>query len=138
MTSTTSTPQSQYEFFIEGDTLSIYDITADPVTAPAENVTAGLLIHYYGYAKEIETEDDYPDIDSSLHAGLVDAIKAKLYDMEAGKAAVNGNVEQATALTIMANRHKKIWLEQSRKYLRKKTNKIAGPYTFRPARLKNP
>ena len=134
----TEYPQDTFEWFLEGDTLSIYDVTADPVTAPSESLDAGLLIHYYGYAREIETEDDYPDIDSSLHAGLVDFIKSKLYDLEAGKAAMNGNVEQATALTIMSNRHKKIWLEQSRKYLRKKTTRLAGPYVFRPARLKDP
>lgn len=138
MAAITDYPSEVYQWFLEGDSLSIYDITANSVVAPAENVSQGLQIHYYGYAKEMETEDDYPDIDSSLHAGLVDFVKANLYDEAAGKAALGGSQEGAVALTIMSNRHRKKWLEQSRKYIRRKTTKIAGPYTFRPARLKNP
>lgn len=136
MSSSTSYPSSTFEYFIHGDYLSVYDVTVDPVEAPSESVEDGLLVHYYGYPKEIQDEDDYPDIDSSLHSGLVDFLKSKIYDREAGKAAMSGNVEQATALTIMANRHLKAWQEMSRKYIRRKTTKIAGPLSFVPASLK--
>ena len=132
-------PNSYYMWYIEGDDLII--VTTEPedgsnvrgyTQSPQETITDGILINYLGEPDAITTVTDSLDLDNTLHKYVVEYVKAEMYMMESGKAAMEGNNDRATMLERMSLRHRERWERELKKYGMKNRDKVGGRRRFMP------
>ena len=138
MASSKDHPEDAVAYFIVGDKLAL--VTTDGSTdnsihektgdwkAIDESVTNGVLIHYYAEPNAVSAVTDYPDIDNSLHAMIVDFIKSKLYMDRAGR----GGDPNATATSVSLSQfHGKVWTDAIVRHGTHKRDKIGGTRVVR-------
>ena len=131
MASSINHPEETVAYFIVGDKLAI--VTTDGGDASTvhnrkgdfkaidESVTNGVLIHYYAERNAVSAVTDTPDIDNSMHASIVDFVKAKLYMDRAG---TDPNLTQPSI--TLSQFHEKAFVDALRKHSTRKRDKIGG------------
>jgi|TARA_R110002020_G_scaffold348838_1_gene562467 hypothetical protein len=126
-------PENDIAWFIVGDKLAITTTKGTDSTsvhsksgdwkAIDEAVTNGVLIHYYAEPNTVDSLDDYPDLDNSMHASIIEYVKSKLYIDKAGTS--NDPNTAATAMN-MSMVHEKSWRDSMVKFGSRRRDKIGG------------
>ena len=126
-------PENDIAWFIVGDKLAITTTKGTDSTsvhsksgdwkAIDEAVTNGVLIHYYAEPSTVDSLDDYPDLDNSMHASIIEYVKSKLYIDKAGTS--NDPNTAATAMN-MSMVHEKSWRDSMVKFGSRRRDKIGG------------
>jgi len=126
-------PENDIAWFIVGDKLAITTTKGTDSTsvhsksgdwkAIDEAVTNGVLIHYYAEPNTVDSLDDYPDLDNSMHASIIEYVKSKLYIDKAGTS--NDPNTAATAMN-MSMVHEKSWQDSMVKFGSRRRDKIGG------------
>ena len=138
MASNHSHPESDIAWFIVGDKLALVTTKGTDSSSVHsksgdwkgidEAVTNGILIHYYAEPNALSTTAStrltvYPDLDNSMHASLIEYVKAKLYIDKAGTS--NDPNVAATAMN-MSMVHEKKWQDSMVKFGSRRRDKIGG------------
>ena len=126
-------PENDIAWFIVGDKLAITTTKGTDSTsvhsksgdwkAIDEAVTNGVLIHYYAEPNTVDSLDDYPDLDNSMHASIIEYVKSKLYIDKAGTS--NDPNTAATAMN-MSMVHEKSWRDSMVEFGSRRRDKIGG------------
>jgi len=126
-------PENDIAWFIVGDKLAIVTTKGTDSTSVHsksgdwkgidEAVTNGVLIHYYAEPNTVDSLDDYPDLDNSMHASIIEYVKSKLYIDKAGTS--NDPNTAATAMN-MSMVHEKSWQDSMVKFGSRRRDKIGG------------
>ena len=94
MASTYKYPEDYISWFIKGNHLAIVTLKGDDGTSTHskygqykpidEAVTNGILIHYQAEPNAVSAITDTPDVDNVFHTCIIDYVKARLYQDQAG------------------------------------------------------
>ena len=137
MASNIKYPEDRVRYFIRGDHIGVisnYDSDGESRTgrkswqAIDHAITNGMLIHYYGNPKKVNTITDTLDIDNLYHSAIVDYVKKCLYMDKAGTTKDVGMMQGY--MSIMAKHERKFEMAV-KKYGSKKS-----PYKGKKTRKK--
>ena len=138
MASNIKYPDQNVVWFIEGNKLAIVTKLDSTGTvnstsnwrkkwkAIGEAVTDGILIHYNSEPEAVESIEEIPDLDNSLHVAIVDYVKYCLFMDQASR--------DPNAMGIM-QMHEKRWNDAIRKYGMKKRDKTGGSRAIVPTNM---
>jgi hypothetical protein len=138
MASNIKYPDQNVVWFIEGDKLALVtnlDSTGTTNStsnwrkkwkAIGEAVTDGILLSYHSEPDAIQSIEEVPNLDNSLHLALVDYVKYCLYMDQAARDPNSAGMVQM---------HEKRWNDAIRKYGMKKRDKTGGMRAIVPANI---
>jgi hypothetical protein len=143
MATAISSPLTTYTWGIVGDQLGIFrsNTSSGEWEAIDESTSEAILLHYYGEPDSIESKDDYPDVDNTLHEAFVDFLKHKIFSDLADKTVTKENPTQEDIVLgreyrALSREHKRIYDDKVRHYGRNKIDKVGGPRMVRSVPLK--
>ena len=141
MASNITYPDKHAVWFIEGNNLCILtNLDSSGNTSATESgrktwkaiqeaVTDGILIYYHSEPNKVTSVNDYPDVDNTMHNGLVDYVKRCLYMDRAGK---TGDANQSQIALGLSQLHDKQWNDSSKRFGMKKRDKTGGTRVIKP------
>ena len=100
--------------------------------ASVEAVSGGVLIHYYAEPTKVKDETDLSTVlpvDNSMHAPIVDYVKAKLF---LDRAAQQSDANMGQMTMVIAGAHEAKWKEGIQKWAQVKRDKVGGLRAVRP------
>ena len=104
--------------------------------ASVEAVSGGVLIHYYAEPTKVKDETDLSTVlpvDNSMHAPIVDYVKAKLF---LDRAAQQSDANMGQMTMVIAGAHEAKWKEGIQKWAQVKRDKVGGLRAVRPFNFK--
>ena len=141
MASSITYPDKHVMWWIVGDNLAIAtNLKSGGATrsgrkewqASVEAVSGGVLLHYYAEPPKVKDETllstELP-VDNSMHAPIVDFVKARLF---LDRAAEQTDVNVGQAAIAMASVHEGKWKEGIQKWAQVKRDKVGGLRAVRP------
>ena len=145
MASSITYPDKHVMWWIVGDNLAIAtNLKTGGATrsgrkewqASVEAVSGGVLIHYYAEPPKVKDETDLSTVlpvDNSMHAPIVDYVKAKLF---LDRAAQQSDANMGQMTMVMAGAHEAKWKEGIQKWAQVKRDKVGGLRAVRPFNFK--
>ena len=145
MASSITYPDKHVMWWIVGDNLAIAtNLKSSGATrsgrkewqASVEAVSGGVLIHYYAEPTKVKDETDLSTVlpvDNSMHAPIVDYVKAKLF---LDRAAQQSDANMGQMTMVMAGAHEAKWKEGIQKWAQVKRDKVGGLRAVRPFNFK--
>ena len=100
--------------------------------ASVEAVSGGVLLHYYAEPPKVKDETELSTVlpvDNSMHAAIVDFVKARLF-LDRAAEQTDANVGQAAI--AMASVHEGKWKEGIQRWVQVKRDKVGGLRAVRP------
>ena len=104
--------------------------------ASVEAVSGGVLLHYYAEPAKVKDETDLSTVlpvDNSMHAPIVDYVKAKLF---LDRAAQQSDANMGQMTMVIAGAHEAKWKEGIQKWAQVKRDKVGGLRAVRPFNFK--
>ena len=136
-------PEDHAMWFIEGDKLALVtDVTSNGDTntssrkkykAIQEAVTDGIALSYNAEPNKVSAITETPDVDNSMHNALIEYVKRCLYMDRAGTAP---DPNQSAVSMQMSRMHNEKWIEATRKFGRRKRDKVGGTRAVVPVDLR--
>ena len=143
MASNIKYPEDHAMWFIEGDKLALVtDVTSSGDTntssrkkykAIQEAVTDGIALSYNDEPNKVSAITETPDVDNSMHNALIEYVKRCLYMDRAGTAP---DPNQSAVSMQMSRMHNEKWIEATRKFGRRKRDKVGGTRAVVPVDLR--
>ena len=132
MASNITYPDKSCIWLIEGDRLGIVsnvDSSGNTRTtdrkqwkAISEDITDGMLLHYWAEPDSVSHINDKLDIDNTLHTAIVNYVKCSLYMDKAGI----GSGDAGAIAMSLSREHRKLFDRDVRKYGQRKNSKTGG------------
>jgi len=143
MASSYDYPEDYIAWYIIGDKLAIVTTNGSDTDSTHaklgdwksidESVTNGINVHYQAEPDKATTVTDTPDIDNTLHIGLVDYVKYRLYLDKAGTVK---DPNQSMLYMSIASKFEKKWNETIKRYGMRKRDKVGGSRRIMPPDLR--